>query len=95
MKEPLERAAAPQVRLGYWIALFVGVLVIAAFLFPGAVAIVGVILALPIIIFLHELAHFVTAKPFPNNPDPYEFGSKLFFEWSAKAEPYLKASGLK
>ena len=55
MKEPLERAAVPQVRLGYWIALFVGVLVIAAFLFPGAVAIVGVILALPIIIFLHEL----------------------------------------
>ena len=42
-----------------------------------------------------ELAHFATAKPFPNNPDTYEFGSKLFFEWSAKAEPYLKASGLK
>jgi len=42
-----------------------------------------------------ELAHFVTAKPFPNNPDTYEFGSKLFFEWSAKAEPYLKAAGLK
>ena len=40
-----------------------------------------------------ELAHFVTAKPFPNNPDTYEFGSKLFFEWSAKAEPYL-ASGI-
>ncbi len=42
-----------------------------------------------------ELAHFVTAKPFPNNPDTYEFGSKLFFEWSAKAEPHLKAVGLK
>jgi len=42
-----------------------------------------------------ELAHFVTAKPFPNNPDTYEFGSKLFFEWSAKAEPHLKAAGLK
>jgi iron(III) transport system substrate-binding protein len=42
-----------------------------------------------------ELAHFTTAKPFPNNPDTYEFGSKLFFEWSAKAEPYLKAAGLK
>ena len=42
-----------------------------------------------------ELAHFATAKPFPNNPDTYEFGSKLFFEWSAKAEPYLKAAGLK
>jgi ABC-type Fe3+ transport system substrate-binding protein len=42
-----------------------------------------------------ELAHFVTAKPFPSNPDTYEFGSKLFFEWSAKAEPHLKAAGLK
>lgn len=42
-----------------------------------------------------ELAHFATAKAFPNNPDTYEFGSKLFFEWSAKAEPYLKAAGLK
>lgn len=42
-----------------------------------------------------ELAHFATAKPFPNNPDTYEFGSKLFFEWSAKAEPFLKAAGLK
>jgi hypothetical protein len=42
-----------------------------------------------------ELAHFVTAKPFPNNPDTYEFGSKLFFESSAKAEPHLKAAGLK
>jgi ABC-type uncharacterized transport system YnjBCD substrate-binding protein len=42
-----------------------------------------------------ELAHFATAKPFPNNPDTYEFGSKLFFEWSAKAEPYLKAAGLR
>jgi iron(III) transport system substrate-binding protein len=42
-----------------------------------------------------ELAHFATAKPFPENPDTYEFGSKLFFEWSAKAEPHLKAAGLK
>jgi iron(III) transport system substrate-binding protein len=42
-----------------------------------------------------ELAHFMTAKPFPENPDTYEFGSKLFFEWSGKAEPYLKAAGLK
>ena len=38
-----------------------------------------------------ELAHFTTAKPFPNNPDSYEFGSKLFFEWSAHVEPHLKA----
>lgn len=44
---------------------------------------------------LPELAHFATAKPFPNNPDTYEFGSKLVYEWSAKAEPYLKAAGLK
>jgi len=42
-----------------------------------------------------DLAHFTTAKPFPNNPDTYEFGSKLFFEWSAKAEPHLKAAGFK
>jgi iron(III) transport system substrate-binding protein len=42
-----------------------------------------------------ELAHFATAKPFPENPDTYEFGSKLFYEWSAKAEPHLKAAGLK
>ena len=42
-----------------------------------------------------ELAHFTTAKPFPNNPDTYEFGSKLFFEWAAHADPHLKAAGLK
>jgi iron(III) transport system substrate-binding protein len=42
-----------------------------------------------------ELAHFTTAKPFPNNPDTFEFGSKLFFEWSAKAAPFLKEYGLK
>ena len=35
---------------------------------------------------------FATAKPFPNNPDTYEFGSKLFFE-CRPAEPYLKAAG--
>jgi iron(III) transport system substrate-binding protein len=34
-------------------------------------------------------------KFFPRNPDTYEFGSKHFFEWSAKAEPFLKESGLK
>jgi len=42
-----------------------------------------------------ELAHFTTAKPFPNNPDTFEFGSKLFFPWSVKAEPFLKQYGLK
>jgi iron(III) transport system substrate-binding protein len=42
-----------------------------------------------------ELAHFTTAKPFPNNPDTFEFGSKLFFQWSVKAEPFLKQYGLK
>lgn len=34
-------------------------------------------------------------KFFPRNPDTFEFGSKHFFEWSAKAEPYLKEFGLK
>ena len=34
-------------------------------------------------------------KFFPRNPDTFEFGSKQFFEWSAKAEPFLKESGLK
>ena len=42
-----------------------------------------------------QLAHFTTAKPFPNNPDSFEFGSKLFFQWSVKAEPFLKQYGLK
>lgn len=42
-----------------------------------------------------ELAHFTTAKPFPNNPDTYEFGAKYYYEWGGKAEPFLKAAGLK
>ena len=93
MKEPLERAAVPQVRLGYWIALFVGVLVIAAFLFPGAVAIVGVILALPIIIFLHELAHFVTAKRSGMKVTEFfvGFGPRLWSVQKGETEYGLKA----
>ncbi|MGH8977567.1 MAG: M50 family metallopeptidase [Acidimicrobiia bacterium] len=62
MKDPLEQVEMPQIRPVYWIALFIGVGVLAAVLFPGATAIVAVILSLPVIIFLHELAHFVTAK---------------------------------
>jgi membrane-associated protease RseP (regulator of RpoE activity) len=62
VKDPLEEVEVPVIRPRYWIATFVAVLVVAALLFPRAVAIVGVILALPFIIFLHELGHFVTAK---------------------------------
>src|SRR5207237_7084891 len=28
-----------------------------------------------------ELAHFTMAKPFPKNPDTYEFGTKHLFDW--------------
>ena len=87
------RSTVPQMRLGYWIALFVGVLVIAAFLFPGAVAIVGVILALPIIIFLHELAHFVTAKRSGMKVTEFfvGFGPRLWSVQKGETEYGLKA----
>jgi membrane-associated protease RseP (regulator of RpoE activity) len=62
VKDPLEQVEVPVIRPRYWIASFLIALVLAAILFPGAVAIVAVILSLPLIIFLHELAHFVTAK---------------------------------
>jgi membrane-associated protease RseP (regulator of RpoE activity) len=62
VKDPLEQVDVPQIRPVYWIVMFIAILAVAALLFPGATAIVAVLLALPFIIFLHELAHFVTAK---------------------------------
>ena len=66
---------------------------IAAFLFPGAVAIVGVILALPIIIFLHELAHFVTAKRSGMKVTEFfvGFGPRLWSVQKGETEYGLKA----
>ena len=49
MKDPLEQVDVPVIRPRYWIASFVIALVLAAILFPGATAIVAVVLSLPII----------------------------------------------
>jgi membrane-associated protease RseP (regulator of RpoE activity) len=93
VKDPLEQVDVPQVRPAYWIAMFVGLVVIAALLFPGAVAIVGVVLALPIIIFLHELAHFVTAKRTGMKVTEFfvGFGPRLWSVQRGETEYGLKA----
>jgi membrane-associated protease RseP (regulator of RpoE activity) len=62
VKDPLEEVEVPIIKPRYWILTFVALIIVATVLFPKAIAIIGVILALPFIIFLHELAHFVTAK---------------------------------
>jgi membrane-associated protease RseP (regulator of RpoE activity) len=93
VKDPLEQVEIKQVRPAYWIALFVGLVVIAGFLFPGAVAILGVILALPLIIFLHELAHFVTAKRTGMKVTEFfvGFGPRLWSVTRGETEYGLKA----
>ena len=62
MKDPLEQVEVPLMRPIFWGALVTAVLVVYAVVFPQALTWVVAILALPVIIFLHELAHFVTAK---------------------------------
>ncbi len=62
MKDPLEQVDVPLMRPIVWGALAAAVLVVYAIVFPQALTWVVAILALPVIIFLHELAHYVTAK---------------------------------
>jgi membrane-associated protease RseP (regulator of RpoE activity) len=62
VKDPLEQVDVPVIRPRYWALILAAIIVITTLAFPRAVAIVAVILALPVIIFLHELGHFVTAK---------------------------------
>ena len=62
-------------------------------LFPRAVAIVAVILALPVIIFLHELAHYATAKRSGMKVTEFfvGFGPRLWSVTKGETEYGLKA----
>jgi len=93
VKDPLEQVEVPVIRPRYWILTFIAVLVIALVLFPRAVAIVGVILALPFMIFLHELAHFVTAKRTGMKVTEFfvGFGPRLWSVQRGETEYGLKA----
>ena len=93
MKDPLEQVEVPVIRPRYWIASFLIALVLAAILFPGATAIVAVVLSLPIIIFLHELAHFVTAKRSGMKVTEFfvGFGPRLWSVQKGETEYGLKA----
>ncbi len=93
MKDPLETVEVPVIRPRYWIASFLIALLLAAILFPGATAIVAVVLSLPIIIFLHELAHFVTAKRSGMKVTEFfvGFGPRLWSVQKGETEYGLKA----
>jgi membrane-associated protease RseP (regulator of RpoE activity) len=93
VKDPLEQVEVPQIRPVYWILMFIGVCVVAALLFPGATAIVAVLLSLPFIIFLHELAHFVTAKRAGMKVTEFfvGFGPRLWSVQRGETEYGLKA----
>jgi membrane-associated protease RseP (regulator of RpoE activity) len=93
VKDPLEEVEIPVIRPRYWILTFIAILLIAGLLFPRAVAIVGVILALPLIIFLHELAHFVTAKRTGMKVTEFfvGFGPRLWSVQRGETEYGLKA----
>lgn len=62
MKDPLEETDVRLARPWVWAAGFVGLAIAYAIAFPKQFSWVVIILALPVIIFLHELGHFVTAK---------------------------------
>jgi membrane-associated protease RseP (regulator of RpoE activity) len=62
VRDPLEQVDVKVVRPGIWAAAFALLAIVYALAFPRQVAIVATVLTLPVIIFLHELAHFVTAK---------------------------------
>jgi membrane-associated protease RseP (regulator of RpoE activity) len=93
VKDPLEQVEVPVIRPRYWILTFILVLLVAVLLFPKAVAIVGVILSLPLIIFLHELAHFVTAKRTGMKVTEFfvGFGPRLWSVQRGETEYGLKA----
>lgn len=62
MKDPFEGVETEQRRsIGVAVAVVIA-LIVWAVISPSAVAVVAVILALPLMIMLHELGHFVTAK---------------------------------
>jgi membrane-associated protease RseP (regulator of RpoE activity) len=93
VKDPLEAVEVPIIKPRYWFVTFVAAVIIAALLFPKAIAIVGVILALPFIIFLHELAHFVTAKRAGMKVTEFfvGFGPRLWSVQRGETEYGLKA----
>jgi membrane-associated protease RseP (regulator of RpoE activity) len=62
VKDPLETADVRIARPWAWVLLAAVLLVLYVQLFPEAFAVAAVLLSLPMMIFLHELAHFVTAK---------------------------------
>ena len=62
MRDPFEHVSV-RGRKAIFLSLAAAVLLVAyGLVFPTQVAIVGVVLTLPLIIMLHEAAHFVTAK---------------------------------
>jgi RIP metalloprotease RseP len=61
-KDPLEEVEVPLLKPQYWGLAILAVFVALIVAFPHGMAVVGVVLALFFFIFLHELAHFVTAK---------------------------------
>lgn len=62
MKDPLEETDVRLARPWVWALGFLGLGVVYAVMFPRQFSWVVIVLALPVIIFLHELGHFVTAK---------------------------------
>jgi len=62
VRDLLEDSDIRVVRPGVWIFGFLGLLVLLGVLFPTQTALLVAFVSLPVIIFFHELAHFVTAK---------------------------------
>ena len=62
MRDPFEQVSVRSRKAATLTAAAALLLFAYALVFPTQVAIVGVILTLPLIIMLHEAAHFVTAK---------------------------------
>jgi membrane-associated protease RseP (regulator of RpoE activity) len=93
LRDPLETIDVPVVKPRYWLLTAVAVFVVSVFLFPRAVAIVAVILALPVIIFLHELAHYATAKRSGMKVTEFfvGFGPRLWSVTKGETEYGLKA----
>ena len=62
MRDPLEGTDVRLARPWIWVLGFVALSVLYVQLFPKQMAFVAMLLSLPVMIFLHELGHFVTAK---------------------------------
>jgi membrane-associated protease RseP (regulator of RpoE activity) len=62
VKDPLEEVEIPLLRPKYWGAALLVTAIALVIMFPHGAAVVATVLALFLFIFLHELAHFWTAK---------------------------------